>query len=166
MSSQLAGEYEAALNLYEQFLASKPEDDEFNRGAYLINVAICQANLDRPEEALENLRKAFNNKAAFRVKDVSLLQGLLELVSSFARAAPDNPALLDTAHRALDEFIPMIKIGAYDMQRYNPLVVKTAQEIGAARQFGLALRVYTLYAGVQDAIDELLARSISVRGHQ
>ncbi|MEM7145175.1 MAG: tetratricopeptide repeat protein [Verrucomicrobiota bacterium] len=164
LCEQLAQNYEKALELYEKFEQLKPEPDEMEPGAYFINLAICQSNVGQMEEAKLSLKRVFDNQVAYKVKTPSLIQGFFHLGMAWVKKAPEDPEVMVVANEFLDEYIGRLRMRPWEMQRYNPLVVQLAQQAGQAKQFAFALRVYSLYAGLEDAKADLMDRAADYGG--
>ncbi|MFV1994034.1 MAG: tetratricopeptide repeat protein [Verrucomicrobiales bacterium] len=164
LSRQLVQEYADAVTLYKKFEALKPDPQELQPGAYFINLGICQANTGDLAAATASIQKVFDNRVAYRVSPVYLLQGFVQLGGAWVKLAGENPDVLKSANEFMDTYLPTLRIRAFEMQRYNTLVVQLAQEAGTAKQFGLAVRFYSLYAGVREAILDLTIRSVEYGG--
>ncbi len=161
---QLAQKYQEALDLYKKFEGLKPGPDELQPGAFFINQGICQANLGQLDEAMKSITMVFDNQARYRIQTANLLQGFVHLGGAWSRLAMENPEAAEEAHRFMDKYLPQLRMKPYEMQKFNPLVIKMAQEAGKDKQYGLALRYYSLYAGTMDAIQDLLDRAIAYGG--
>lgn len=164
LCKQLQEQYDEALKLYEKFLQLNPPKEELQAGPYFINLGICQANVGRLDDATASIKRVFDNQAAYRVKTEALLQGFVQLGGAWVRLAESNPEVLKTAHEFMNKYLPQLKMRPYDMYRFNPLVIQLAQDAGTAKMFELAIRYYGLFAGTQDAIHDLLMRSVEYGG--
>ena len=161
---QLEQQYEEAIKLYEKFLALNPPREELQAGAYFVNLGICQANVGRLDEATASIERVFDNQVAYGVPVSSLLQGFVQLGGAWVRIAATNPEVRDSAHAFMDKYMVRLRMDPFDMLKYNTLVVKLAQEAVEAKEFGLAIRFYSLFAGTSDAISDLYIRSVDYGG--
>ncbi|MEM8952781.1 MAG: tetratricopeptide repeat protein [Verrucomicrobiota bacterium] len=164
LCEQLAQNYEEALKLYEKFQSLNPDPDEFEPGAYFINLAICQSNVGQMAEAKGSLKRVFDNQVAYKVKTPSLIQGFFHLGMAWVKKGAEDPKVMVGANEFLDDYMARLRLRAWEMQRYNPLIVQLAQQAGQAKQFEFALRVYSLYAGLEDAKADLLDRASEYGG--
>ena len=132
--------YDEAIKYYKKFLAERdPEKDNFSRGAFYINMAVCHFKTGKLAGGTENLQIAIKNKEKFPTPPAGIMAGFTAFVDA-AIAKKDEKVLLDflTKHRADVMFLP------WEAQPYSPNFMKLAAEAMGAEMNRLGFELYAL----------------------
>ena len=133
-----AEEWELALSRFAKFRNERdPKRDEFPRGAFHINLAVCHYKLGQLPEGSENLEIAIHNKSEFPTPDTGIVAGFQGLVEA-AIASRDEQAMLDFIRKNRGALI----IDPVEMERFSGVFLKLAGDALTAGMQRAALAIY------------------------
>lgn len=130
--------WELAVSRFAKFSDERDKvRDVFPKGAFYVNLAVCQYRLGRLPEGNESLEIAIRNKAEFPTPESGIVAGFQGLVET-AIAKRDEQALLDFIGKNRGALI----IEPLEMQRFSEVFLKLAGDALAAGLQRAAIAVY------------------------
>ncbi len=153
-----AEQYDVAIRMYKKFLAERdPKRDDYQRGAFYINMAVCHFKIEMIPGGIENLETAIVNKEKFPTPDEGIMVGFQALVEAVIEKNNEQ-ALLDFLNKNRAD----IKLEPYQMHSYAPIFMKLAADSLAAEMDRAAFELYALVPSTQASIDDIKARLMQV----
>lgn len=149
-----------AIKQYKKFLAERdPEKDNFPKGAFYINMAVCHFKSDKIASGTENLQIAIKNKETFPTPPAGIMAGFQAFCEA-AIAKKDEASMLDflKKHRADVTFQP------WEAQPYSPVFMTLAAEAMQSQLKRIAFELYALVPGSLEAEDSLRSVIASLGG--
>ncbi|MES2921290.1 MAG: tetratricopeptide repeat protein [Verrucomicrobiota bacterium] len=133
-----AGNWELAVSRFAKFTDERDKvRDNFPRGSFHINMAVCQYKLGRLPAGSENLEIAIRNKKSFPTPESGIVAGFQALVEA-AILKHDEQALLDFIGKNRGELI----IEPVEMSSYSGVFFKLAGDAFAAGMQRAAIAIY------------------------
>jgi tetratricopeptide (TPR) repeat protein len=159
-AAQAAEKYDDAIRQYQAFLAERSKErgkDEYARGGYYVNLAICNFKLGKLPEGSENLEIAIKNRETFPTPDAGIAAGFQGFAGAVI-AKRNEQALLDfiTKNRA------DITIEPFEMAEYNPLYLKLAHEAYSAQMERASIALYQMVSNFEVTIEDVQVRLASL----
>jgi tetratricopeptide (TPR) repeat protein len=145
--------YDEAIKQYKKFLAERdPERDNFPKGAFYINMAVCHFKVGKLAGGTENLQIAIKNKATFPTPPAGIMAGFQAFCEA-SIAKKDEAAMLDflKKHRADVTFLP------WEAQPYSPVFMSLAATAMGANLTQVAFELYALVPSSVEAEDSIQA---------
>lgn len=146
-------EYDVAIKQYKKFIAERdPERDNFEKGAFYINMAVCHFKTEKLAGGVENLQIAIKNKNTFPTPPSGIMAGFQAFCEA-AIAKKDEATLLDflKKHRADVVFLP------WEAQPYSPVFMTLAAQALQAEMKRVGFELYALVPSSVEAEDSLQA---------
>lgn len=160
------GNYERALELYDEYLANSPPPEELKmvQAEYKLRYGVAQMRVGRTAEAIATIQELFDNKDAWNVPPRSLMQAIFELGSTWAARAmeagvtdADIEKIAEESHAFLDKNATAVNITPLDQFRFG--FVDRLRTLGfestRAGLYSVALRYFALLPTIQDVKDDL-----------
>lgn len=133
-----AGQWELAVSCFTKFRDERNTlSDDFARGAFYINLAVCHYKLGHFPEGSENLEIAIQNKTDFPTPDAGIIAGFQALVEA-AIAKPDEQVLLDFIAKNRGGLV----IDPVEMERNSGAFLKLSGDALAAGMQRAAIELY------------------------
>ncbi len=152
-AAQGAGQWEAALKKYEQFMKEREQRDSFDPGSLYINLAICNLKSGKIAEGTKHFETALKNKETYRTSGSGIVAAFQALVGAVIEKR-DAKAL----SAFLKENRADILIEPYEMPPYAPVFLKLAAEAFQAEMQGVALELYQLTPSTQVMLEDAESR--------
>ena len=135
-----AEKWELAASLFAKFIGERDKTrDQFPKGSFYVNSAVCQYKLGRIAEGNENLEIAIRNKENFPTPESGIVAGFQALAGA-AIALPNEQALLDF----IDKNRGALVMDSSEDRRYAGVFLKLAGDAPAAGMRRAALAMYQL----------------------
>jgi len=155
------GNHAEAIKLYDQYLASKPSQEELAqvRNSFKLRYGASLMKLGRVEEGIATVQELFDNQEAWKVNPQFLMQGTLELGLAWveqATAANGEEAAIekiaDRGHAFLDKNEHLIHLEPLDQFRFGFVdrLRKLGYESTKAGLYSLALRYFSYLPTIDD----------------
>lgn len=155
-------DWDEAIGRYKQFLAKRdPERDNFEKGAFYINMAICHFKAGKIAGGTENLEIAIKNKNIFPTPSAGIMAAFQAFVET-AIAKKDQNAFLDflKKHRADVVFQP------WESAPFSPIFMQLAASALGEDLTKIAFELYALVPGSLEADDSLRSAVRKVGGFE
>lgn len=150
-SAQGVEQYDIAIKQYQKFLTERdPERDQFPKGAFYINMAVCQFKSGKLAGGTENLQIAIKNKNTFPTPPAGIMAGFQAFCEA-SIAKKDESTMLDflKKYRADVTFLP------WESQPYSPVFMTLAANAMGNDLKRLAFELYALVPSSIEAEDSL-----------
>lgn len=166
------GNHEEAIRLYDEYLAGNPDPAELAqvRNSFKLRYGKSLMSLGRTEEGVASVQELFDNREEWDVQPPFLMQGVLELGTTWAEQAEaaksDDVAverIEDAAHTFLDKNGDFIHLSPFDQFRFGFVdrLRKLAFDSTRARMYSLALRYLSFVpttAEIREDVELAVAR--------
>jgi tetratricopeptide (TPR) repeat protein len=153
-----AQEWETAIRQYKKFLQERdPKRDDYQRGAFYINMSMAHFKLTQIPAGIENLETAITNKEKFPTPDAGIMVGFQALVEAVIEKTNEQ-ALIDFLNKNRSD----IKLEPFQMHQFAPVFMKLAADALAAEMDRSAFELYALVPSTQAAIDDIKARLLQI----
>jgi len=150
-----AEDWALAIRQFKKYLEEKEKSEDYPRGAYQINMAICHYRLGKIPEGNTYLETAIKNKydVAYNVPEAGIVAGFQALVA----------AVIDKENeQALLDFIaknrPDITLEPFEMTDFTKLYMKLAADAIAVDMERAAMQLYQLIPTTEAAIEDTKIR--------
>ncbi|MBK1832568.1 tetratricopeptide repeat protein [Roseibacillus ishigakijimensis] len=146
-------DYETAIKQFKKFLAERdPQRDNFPKGAFYVNLAICHFKSGKMAGGLENLKIAVQNKNTFPTPPAGIMAGFQAFCEA-AIEAKEESTLLEfmDSHRADILFQP------WEAQPYSPIFMKLAADALQAEMPRVSFELYALVPSSTEAENSIKA---------
>jgi len=161
------GNPEKALELYQQYIDSMPDETEMLmvRSALALRMGAAHLHSGNLEAGTAKIQEIFENKAEWRVGAEFLMQGLLELGLGWIDQAVANPGqaaeIAKSAHLFLDEHEASLQLSPFDKQRFGMIerLRKLGYDSSNSGMNTLALRYYSMIPTTRQVLDDLKMRA-------
>ena len=161
------GNPEKALELYQQYIDSMPDETELMmvRSALALRMGSAYLHSGNLEAGTAKIQEIFENKNEWRVGAEFLMQGLLELGLGWIDQAVANPGqateIAKSAHMFLDEHEASLQLSAFDKQRFGMIerLRKLGYDSNNSGMSTLALRYYSMIPTTKQVLDDLKMRA-------
>ena len=155
---QYDGKYEAAIEAYEKFIASKPEEGSYSKGAYLLSLGTCQAKIGKNAEAGKTLGTLFQNAQAYGMKPRQLLFAFRQLADGWIGS---GKASEKDAHAFLDQYGSLLKESPWQIasSRSDVAMLQLGKAANDAGMFTLGIRILGFVPKTSDVVSELEQRA-------
>ena len=150
-AAQGAQQYDLAIKQYTRFLKERdPERDNFPKGAFYVNMAVCNFKSGKVASGAENLQIAIKNKNTFPTPPAAIMAGF-QAFSEASINKKDEATMLDflKKHRADVTFLP------WEAQPYSPVFMTLAAKAMNNNLKQLAFELYALVPSSIEAEDSL-----------
>lgn len=135
-----AGQWELAKSRFRKFLDERDKnDDVFPKGAFYINMAVCEYRLGNLVEGNENLEIAIHNKAIFPTPESGIVAAFQAFVGAVL-TQKNEQVLLDFIGKNRGELV----VDGNQVPEYSTIYLKLAGDILAAGMERAAIWVYQL----------------------
>lgn len=146
-------DWETAITQYKKFLAERNPDnknDNFEKGAFYINMAICHFKAGKIAGGTENLQIAIKNKNIFPTPPAAIMAGF-QAFAETAIAKKDEEAMLDflKKNRADVTFQP------WEAAPFSPIFMQLAAAAMGEELKQIAFELYALVPGSLEVNDSL-----------
>lgn len=161
------GNYEEALRLYDDYLASNPPREELVqvRPSFKLRRGTVLLKLGRMEEGLASIQEIFDHREEWKVKAPFLMQGVLELGLGWAENAKEagltDEGAIDSIETSglgfLNKYGDFIKVRPLDQFRFGFVdrLKKLGYESTKAGLYTLALRYFSYTPTIQQIRDDV-----------
>ncbi|MEM9079541.1 MAG: tetratricopeptide repeat protein [Verrucomicrobiota bacterium] len=159
-AAQGAQKWDVAIQQYKKFLAERDPErrtDNFEKGAFYINLAICHFSSDKIAGGLENLEIAIRNKDVFPTPAAGIMAGFQSLCETVIRLNKEQ-ALIDFLKKNRAE----VKLEPWEAQPFSPIFMKLAANALKANMGRAAFELYAMVPSSIEAKDDLRARLASL----
>ena len=163
--------FEKALELYDKFLAAKPDPSILKtvHSAFVLRKGATLIGLERFDEGEKEIKRLFTEyDTTFRGTSGQLLfQAMLDLANGWTLAAEkDKDGVTKRANEFLNSYSSLFSIGAYDKARLGfaeqlRIVGYRAQQSGL---YEVALRFFSMVPTTQDILQDLETRAAQTGG--
>jgi tetratricopeptide (TPR) repeat protein len=139
-------DWKTAVDKYEQFLKERdPARDDFPKGAFNINMAVCNFKTGQIPEGLNFFKTAIKNKNRFPTPPSGIMAGF-QVFAEAVIAKKDEEALLDFLQEHRDDVV----FQPWEAAPFSPIFMSLAAN---ALQAGLRSVAFELYALVPDSME-------------
>ena len=153
-----AEDWATALRQFKKFTAERiPTRDDYARGAFYVNVAICNYKLGQIPAGNENLEIGIKNRTGFPTPNQGIVSGIETLVRAAIDAGSEQ-VLLDFLRKNRKELMP-----SYEMADYSRSFLKLAADTLAADMADAALLLCRLVPDRDQVILDL-KKELAVAG--
>lgn len=159
-----AEDYEMAIRQYKKFLEERSKErgkDEFQRGAFHINLCICYFKLGKLPEGMENLEIAIKNKDVFPTPDAGIVAGFQAFVTA-AIDKENEQSILDFISKNRSDII----IEPFEMQEFNRLFMKLAHDAYKAQMERASIVLYQMIAPTEVTLQDIKVRQAMIGGRR
>ncbi len=146
-------DYQTAIDQFKKFLDERdPQTDDFPKGAFYTNMALCHFKVGKLAGGNENLQIAIKNKDSFPTPPAAIMAGFQALCEA-AIEKGDEAIMLDflKKHRADITFLP------WQAQPYSPVFMSLAAKALGAELKRTAFELYSLVPDTVEAEDSIAA---------
>jgi len=165
-AEQMLGNYDEALDLYQQFIDSKPDPNTLRevQTAFILRKGTALIGAGRVDEGEAEITRLFSEYDTFASKPTGtlLFQGMLELAKGWIKRAETDPAgATKTANDFLNAYNSIFSLSPYDMARlgFMDRLRLAGFEANQAGLHEIALRFFSMAPTTQDIIADLESRA-------
>lgn len=150
-AAQGAEQYEKAIELYQKYLAERDKKrDQFEPGAFFVQLSLCHFKLGQVEQGLEHFETALKNRVAYRTPEPGIMAGFQAL----------GEAAIQTGKAEIfGDFINRyrgdVALGSYEAPQYLPIYVNLAGQALNGGQAAIAMMIYQLIPSTQVVLADL-----------
>lgn len=151
-----AEQYDLAIAQYKKFLQERSNErgkDEYQKGAYYVNLAICYFRTGKLAEGMENLEIALKNKFVFPTPDAGIVAAFQAFVNA-ATAKGNEQTILDFIEKNRAD----IMIEPFEMQEFNRIFLKLAHDAYQAQMERAAIALYQMVSPTEVILDDIKVR--------
>ncbi|MCB1235703.1 MAG: tetratricopeptide repeat protein, partial [Verrucomicrobiae bacterium] len=170
------GNHEQALQLYDQYLAAKPDPAELAkiRNGFKLRYGTSLVKVGKLAEGSAAITELFDNREAWQVTPQFLMQGLLELGLGWVENAQkaSTPAQIaeieKSANLFLDKNAAFVAVQPVESFRYGFIdrMKKLGLECARSGLGGLSIRFFSMVPSLDEVMQDAESRVIFNAGYQ
>lgn len=165
-AEQMLGNYQEGLDLYDQFIAAKPDPSVLRdvEASYVLRRGICMIGIGKYDEGEAEITRLFSEYDSFasRPSGQLLFISMLELAKGWIKKAEIDPDAAEVAaHEFLNKYSKTFSLSAYEKAQrgFIDQLRLTGFEANRAGLHSVALRFFSMVPTTQDIIEDLETRA-------